>query len=128
FAELRGERERAMRYFRGAIRATPDEDLAQPEIASVLEALDATEREAALARGLAALQAAPDNPERHYNYGILLALTGRRDEAVDQLLQTIALGGDHLQAYVNLGFLLIEQGNLDKPIDASTRALAMDPV
>ena len=68
-----------------------------------------------------------DDPLTHYNLGLLLALTGRLDEAVTEYEKALALDPMHSDARTNLAAAFARQGRLDRASSELTRLLEHDP-
>ena len=70
---------------------------------------------------------APADPRPHYQMGVLLALSGRPQDAVPYFTKVLELQPQNVDALTNLGMAFAMQGKLD---DATTRfrqALALEP-
>ena len=59
-----------------------------------------------------ALRIDPDVYEIHYNYGVLLKLQGRQEEAIEAFERALQINPFHPDSHNNLGFLYAEQGRL----------------
>ena len=74
-----------------------------------------------------ALEIKPDYPEVHNNLGVLLAKSGRVDEAMAEYQTALELNPDYPEAHNNLGNALARSGRLDEAIIHFQRALELQP-
>jgi tetratricopeptide (TPR) repeat protein len=78
----------------------------------------------------AAAEHAPDDPEAHYELGLVHLFTGRLDDAKASLLQALSADPFHGETHYNLGLVLEREGDLDGA-ETEYRAAALslvDPV
>lgn len=68
-----------------------------------------------------------DDPLTHYNMGLLLALTGRLNEAVKEYEAALDRDPMHSDARTNLAAALARQGQLDRAAEELRRLLEYDP-
>jgi len=65
--------------------------------------------------------------DAHYNLGILLAETGRIDEAMAHYQKALELNPNHADAHNNLGILLVKMGRTDEAITHFRKVLEINP-
>lgn len=85
---------------------------------------DLQQAEAGYRRGLAAQ---PDNPQAHYNLGIVLKQQGKPAEAATAYRRAIALNPDFAEAHNNLGSALRDMGKPEEAAAAYGKAVAVRP-
>ncbi|HKE83495.1 MAG TPA: tetratricopeptide repeat protein [Vicinamibacterales bacterium] len=68
-----------------------------------------------------------DDPVTHYNMGLLLAVTGRLDEAVQEYERALERDPRHGDARGNLAIALVRQGKLDRAVKELGTLLQDDP-
>ena len=74
-----------------------------------------------------ALALAPNQPENHYNYGMLLLAQSRELEAIEAFRQALANDPTYVDAHNNLGYLLARAGRTDEAIRELRAALQRNP-
>jgi len=74
-----------------------------------------------------ALHVAPMEPNTWYQYALLDAQRGRRDDALVKLNKALGLSPDLTEGYFNLANLLVQTGRPQEASPALARALAIDP-
>jgi len=74
-----------------------------------------------------ALPREPHDPLLRYQLGTALAMAGRGSEAVEHLLQAVAIKPDFADAYINLGNTLNILERPREALEAFERALALKP-
>lgn len=74
-----------------------------------------------------ALRIEPDAQRAHHYLGVVLAQTGRPDEAVRELRASLALAPNDLPTLEALAPLLLAGGEVDAAADAYARLLAINP-
>ncbi len=120
----RGDTDAAERRLLASIRMHPDAK-AFTNLARVYSArTDWVAAESALRRSLAL---GPRGPEAHNNLGIVLARTGRPEEAARSFRRSTELRPTYAEAWFNLGALELQRGERGAARAALTRALALDP-
>lgn len=75
----------------------------------------------------AALAARPDASPAHFNLGIFLARTGRKEEAASHLYKVLDAEPNHGWAHRNLGFLLADENRDADAIVHLRAAASLDP-
>jgi len=109
------------------VRAAAGEFAAGATLRRALRHARRGESEAFVEQCREALRIDPDFSEAHYNLGVGLYTSGRRDEAVTHWLRAIALDPDHAEAHVNLGAARYEAGRLDEAERYLARAVRLRP-
>lgn len=74
-----------------------------------------------------ALQVTTDNYEAHNNLGVVLARTGKRDEAIAEFTEAIRLRPAYADAHNNLGLALATQRKLEEALPHLQEAIRLDP-
>ena len=74
-----------------------------------------------------ALEIEPDFAEAHYNLAIILAGSGRVDEAISHYQKTLKIHPNNAAAHNNLGVALAGEGRLDEAIAHYQKALEINP-
>jgi protein O-GlcNAc transferase len=69
----------------------------------------------------------PDDPEAHFNIGVILKGMGRLEQAMTSYQNAIQLNPDYAEAHSNLGNTLKDLGRLDDAIVNYSRALEIKP-
>ena len=69
----------------------------------------------------------PDNPETHYNLGVVLAALGRHAEAEASYRRGLALRPGSVDGHNNLGVLLEQVGRYDEAEACYRQAMALSP-
>ncbi len=146
-ADLRRLRDEVLHHYTSKTQArvltdrhAPVESLIAPVVlASATEraAADALARALEQARGgdarsfvalcREALRIEPDFPEAHYNLGVGLFQSGRREEGVSHFRRAVALRPGYTDAQFNLGAALYGSGQLDLAAHHLTLALRLEP-
>jgi tetratricopeptide (TPR) repeat protein len=67
------------------------------------------------------------DPVTHYNLGLLMAVTGRLDQAVEQYEAALEQDPGHSDARMNLATVLARRGQSDRAVRELTRVLDADP-
>ncbi|MFQ5818156.1 MAG: tetratricopeptide repeat protein [Terriglobia bacterium] len=83
--------------------------------------------EAALVRGQAATLADPTDADAWDQYGSLLGMANRYEEAIEQRRRALALKPDFARAHNNLGYALRQVGKLDEAIQEYETAIRLRP-
>ena len=81
----------------------------------------------AIAHYETSLRLAPNAPNTHYNYGVLLSRLGRTPEAIDHYEHAIRYFADFPSAQSNLGTLLFLNGRAAEAIPYLEQALRLKP-
>ncbi len=68
-----------------------------------------------------------DNAVADYNYGTMLAESGKLDEAIAQFQKAVDLLPDHAAAWNNLGYAYMEKSRVADAVNSLQRALAVQP-
>ena len=114
------------------LELTPDDEVAQRNLGTVLlmtghrEESAAHLRKAAEIKLRAAVEADPASARGFNDLGVLLAQTGRAEEAAAQFEKAVALQPDFAAARVNLGEALAKSGRLDEALAQLRLALDTD--
>jgi tetratricopeptide (TPR) repeat protein len=74
-----------------------------------------------------ARDAAPTDPDIHYNLGVLYFRAGQQDAAVAAFDAAVKLKADHANALNNKGVVLEKQRRLEDAVKAFEAAIAVDP-
>ncbi len=69
----------------------------------------------------------PDDPEVHYNLGVVREAQGDADAAVRAYRKAISVRPDHARALNNLGVVLFGQNDLEEAARAQQRAVVIEP-
>ena len=72
------------------------------------------------------IAAYPNEPNLHYGYGFVLALSDQ-EAAVAELQKEIEISPGHVPAMIEAAFLCVEMGELEKSEQLARRALALEP-
>ena len=119
-----GRNEEALIYFRRYHDMVPGDYQALAHIGSCLSAIGRFgEAETYFRKALQGL----DDPLTHYNLGLLLALTGRLNEAVGEYEKALERDPVYSDARSNLAAALVKQGNLDRAAKELVLLLETDP-
>jgi hypothetical protein len=74
-----------------------------------------------------ALEVTTDNYEAHNNLGVVLARTGKRDEAIAEFTEAVRLRPAYADAHNNLGLALATQRKLKEALPHLVEAIRLDP-
>ena len=119
-----GRNEEALDYFIAYNRKLPDDFQGLAHIGSCLSDLGRPqEAEGYLRRALEGL----DDGLTHYNLGVVLAATGKLDEAIAEYRQALDRNPAELNARNNLATALARQGKRAAAAAELRQVLAMDP-
>jgi len=73
------------------------------------------------------IELTPDEPEAHYNLGVVLKNCGRLEDAAASYRKAIARKPDYAEAHSNLGNVLTDLGRLEDAIASYRKAVALNP-
>lgn len=73
------------------------------------------------------LLATPNDPNLHYNLGLMYTRRGELDEALGEFSMAVSLKPDMVEAYVNMGGVLLRKGDLEACADVNRKALDINP-
>jgi tetratricopeptide (TPR) repeat protein len=119
-----GKADEARRHYVEALRLNPMSAAAQVNVAN---ALPAEQRAEAEAHYREALRLSPNLPEAHNGLGLLLARTGRLDEAMEHYRLAIAAKPHGAEAHANLGNALRTLGRYAEAADEYRAAIRRHP-
>ena len=116
--------EEALPLFQRYQQLVPDDLQALAHLGSCLSALGRFEEaESYLRRAAAGL----DDPTTHYNLGVLLAMTGRVDEAIAEYERALARDAQYSDARLNLAAARARRGDVAGAARELTTVVAADP-
>jgi tetratricopeptide (TPR) repeat protein len=119
-----GKNEEALVYFRRYEELVPGDPQIPGHIGGTLSEMGRfTEAEPLLRRAAATL----DDSLSHYNLALLLARTGRVDEAIGEYEQALERDAEDIRARSNLAAALVRKGDLDRALEELARVVALDP-
>jgi tetratricopeptide (TPR) repeat protein len=119
-----GRNEEALDYFQRYHQMVPGDFLGLAHIGSCLSAMGRyQEAESYLRRAVAGI----DDPQTHYNLGLLLSITNRTPEAIAEYQKALARDPMHADARLNMATAFARQGRIDVALDELTRLVAQDP-
>ena len=119
-----GRNEEALEFFRRYHEMVPGDFLGLAHIGGCLSAMGRyTEAESFLRRAVAGI----DDPQTHYNLGLLLAITNRPSEAIAEYEKALARDPMHADARLNMATALARQGKMDVARRELTQLVDQDP-
>ena len=119
-----GRNEEALQYFQRYHQMVPGDFLGFAHIGSCLSAMGRYEEaESYLRRAVAGI----DDPQTHYNLGLLLSITNRGNEAIAEYEKALARDPMHADARLNMATALARQGKMDQASRELTRLVEQDP-
>jgi tetratricopeptide (TPR) repeat protein len=119
-----GRNEEALGYFQRYHQMVPGDVLGLAHIGSCLSAMGRyAEAESYLRRAVAGI----DDPQTHYNLGLLLSVTNRGGEAIAEYEKALARDPMHADARLNMATALARQGRMDAALRELTRLVDQDP-
>ena len=119
-----GRNEEALQYFQRYHQMVPGDFLGLAHIGSCLSAMGRyQEAESYLRRAVAGI----DDPQTHYNLGLLLSITNRGSEAIAEYEKALARDPMHADARLNMATALARQGRMDQASRELTRLVDQDP-
>jgi tetratricopeptide (TPR) repeat protein len=119
-----GRNEEALEFFQRYHQMVPGDLLGLAHIGSCLSAMGRyQEAESYLRRAVAGI----DDPQTHYNLGLLLSITNRGGEAIAEYEKALARDPMHADARLNMATTLARQGRMDQASRELTRLVEQDP-
>jgi tetratricopeptide (TPR) repeat protein len=119
-----GRNDEALPFFQRYHQLVPDDYQALAHIGSCLSAMGRfQEAESYLRRALAGL----DDPTTHYNLGVLLAMTGRLDDAIAEYRKALDRDAQYSDARSNLATALARRGDIAGAGEELATVVASDP-
>jgi len=119
-----GRNEDALQYFQRYHQMVPGDFLGLAHIGSCLSAMGRYEEaESYLRRAVAGI----DDPQTHYNLGLLLSITNRGNEAIAEYEKALARDPMHADARLNMATALARQGRMDQASRELARLVDQDP-
>jgi tetratricopeptide (TPR) repeat protein len=119
-----GRNEEALGFFQRYHEMVPGDFLGLAHIGSCLSAMGRYEEaESYLRRAAAGI----DDPQTHYNLGLLLSITNRTGEAIAEYEKALARDPMHADARLNMATALARQGRMDMALRELTRLVDQDP-
>jgi tetratricopeptide (TPR) repeat protein len=119
-----GRNEEALGFFQRYHQMVPGDFLGLAHIGSCLSAMGRYEEaESYLRRAVAGI----DDPQTHYNLGLLLSITNRTGEAIAEYEKALARDPMHADARLNMATAFARQGRMDVALRELTRLVDQDP-
>jgi tetratricopeptide (TPR) repeat protein len=119
-----GRNAEALEFFQRYHQMVPGDFLGLAHIGSCLSAMGRyQEAEPYLRRAVAGI----DDPQTHYNLGLLLSITNRGVEAVAEYEKALTRDPMHADARLNMATALARQGRTDQASRELTRLVEQDP-
>ena len=119
-----GRNEEALEFFQRYHQMVPGDFLGLAHIGSCLSAMGRyQEAESYLRRAVAGI----DDPQTHYNLGLLLSITNRTSDAIAEYEKALARDPMHGDARLNMATALARQGKMDQALRELTRLVEQDP-
>jgi tetratricopeptide (TPR) repeat protein len=119
-----GRNAEALEFFQRYHQMVPGDFLGLAHIGSCLSAMGRyQEAESYLRRAVAGI----DDPQTHYNLGLLLSITNRTGEAIAEYEKALARDPMHADARLNMATALARQGKTDQASRELTRLVEQDP-
>ena len=119
-----GRNAEALEFFQRYHQMVPGDFLGLAHIGSCLSAMGRyQEAESYLRRAVAGI----DDPQTHYNLGLLLSITNRTGEAIAEYEKALARDPMHTDARLNMATALARQGKTDQASRELTRLVEQDP-
>src|SRR5688572_11275864 len=119
-----GRNEEALEFFQRYHQMVPGDFLGLAHIGSCLSAMGRyQEAESYLRRAVAGI----DDPQTHYNLGLLLSITDRTPEAIAEYEKALARDPMHADARLNMATSLARLGRMDQASRELTRLVEEDP-
>ena len=119
-----GRNDEALPLFQRYHQMVPGDYLGFAHIGSCLSAMGRYEEaESYLRQAVAGI----DDPQTHYNLGLLLSLTDRADEAITEYEKALARDPMHADARLNMATALARRGRMDVALRELLRLVDQDP-
>jgi tetratricopeptide (TPR) repeat protein len=119
-----GRNDEALEFFQRYHQMVPGDFLGLAHIGSCLSAMGRyREAESYLRRAVAGI----DDPQTHYNLGLLLSVTNRTPEAIAEYEKALARDPMHADARLNMATAFARQGKMDVALRELTRLVDQDP-
>ena len=119
-----GRNEEALEFFQRYHQMVPGDFLGLAHIGSCLSAMGRyQEAESYLRRAVAGI----DDPQTHYNLGLLLSITNRTGDAIAEYEKALARDPMHGDSRLNMATALARQGRMDQASRELTRLVDQDP-
>ena len=119
-----GRNEEALEFFQRYHQMVPGDFLGLAHIGSCLSAMGRyQEAESYLRRAVAGI----DDPQTHYNLGLLLSITNRTSDAIAEYEKALARDPMHADARLNMATALARQGRMDQASRELMRLVDQDP-
>jgi tetratricopeptide (TPR) repeat protein len=119
-----GRNEEALEFFRRYHQMVPGDFVGLAHIGSCLSAMGRyQEAESYLRRAVAGI----DDPQTHYNLGLLLSITNRTGEAVAEYEKALARDPMHADSRLNMATALARLGRMDQASRELMRLVEQDP-
>ena len=119
-----GRNDEALEFFQRYHQMVPGDFLGLAHIGSCLSAMGRyQEAESYLRRAVAGI----DDPQTHYNLGLLLSITNRGSDAIAEYEKALARDPMHADARLNMATALARQGRMDLALRELTRLVDQDP-
>jgi tetratricopeptide (TPR) repeat protein len=119
-----GRNDEALGFFQRYHQMVPGDFLGLAHIGSCLSAMGRyQEAESYLRRAVAGM----DDPQTHYNLGLLLSVTNRTSEAIAEYEKALARDPMHADARLNMATAFARQGRMDVALRELTRLVDQDP-
>jgi tetratricopeptide (TPR) repeat protein len=119
-----GRNDEALGFFQRYHQMVPGDFLGLAHIGSCLSAMGRyQEAESFLRRAVAGI----DDPQTHYNLGLLLSITNRPADAIAEYEKALARDPMHVDARLNMATALARQGRMDLALRELTRLVDQDP-
>ncbi|WP_432239208.1 tetratricopeptide repeat protein [Herbaspirillum robiniae] len=122
---IKGEQQEAIRLFRKAVVAEPDNNWAQFNLAKALS--ETGKDEEAIPHHKKAVQLAPQHADAWLNYGVSLSALDRPADAAACYERLIGFHPEYFQAWSNLGLVLHKLERYEEALQALDKALSLNP-
>lgn len=122
---IKGEQQEAIRLFRKAVVAEPNNNWAQFNLAKALS--ETGKDEEAIPHHKKAVQLAPQHADAWLNYGVSLSALDRPADAAACYERLIGFHPEYFQAWSNLGLVLHKLERYEEALQALDKALSLNP-